>query len=1455
MPSFSKKALSLYLRNGCERQFVLSLYTNSERKIRNMPPNQQLRAAPGYAAQAGYAWQDEKVTELKDVFGEENVYVNPVSNGKRPAKTDLLTVLPKVQPHQFIVEAAYNADTSTFRKAMQLDALTDIYGDSVDISSLQPDIIQILPQQYAASDPKTGGLIDSYELGIQPNGETFALEPNDSRLRLRVIDIKLTTEPGAHYFAEVVYYAMTLAAWLIEQNLSDKFVVIGAPAVWPGSHDASELSKQMALWKRKAYQPTAADMAAVVEKEIEIAPIDVFAPRLRRFLCEELPLMLKRSWQDLAWHVDYHCKGCEFLGYPWMKDGVVANNPLHCWPTAESLEHLSRVVGLSRGASEHLRGGNVRDVPTLAATNFASTIFDEHQTLRAKRTTFPYRAIALKNNATSVIPHSGGDALMPRWPDLHIYIFIDYDLSSAITASIVMRAWWLEPLPVGSSLQRHTNQWNQKKGEDEVFLIDERNLPRERKEFLQFLRQLRKILSEVNKWDARDFQDGRRDSKTEHSTYQIYLWDESQRKHLIRLIGRHLSYILIDPQLNNLAWLFPPPELLQYAEDATRMSPITLVSNVVANTVAVPIPHYYRLLDIAQSYRRVGSSAPSIHPLYEEPMSDLIPAERIHEWWNRDPHWLERQEFIAEATQKKALALSLIVSRLEDDLGSSLARQAAPRLARLPRQMSGVAPQSSLWLEYERLNAAIDELEVHTIRSMPPHEREARLKSARLTKRVSGVEEQNALVALSDIVGIPLLSSSDLYIYKMRDASREVNIKPGEFLFALAPEGHYGFLDEHPYPYIKGTSFEKKIFGNTIAEVGMTAVSVVAIDRANGYIALRAAESCYIPQLEQETTLRFSHNVVLDPVHKDFLTRKIKLTIQGIGYPPSAAQDQRTMEALGLSADPLAKKSPPTPAAEILWQASTVCDQFTGRKLDEVYEKLRYHFEHGTAKLDSSQRNAWFESLSRRLSLIWGPPGTGKSYTLRAIVLGAVLDATMRKRSLRLLISANTYTAIDNVLLKLDEDLKILLPDRPYDIVRIQSKWQPQQSAQGAQDTGVLNLILNRAKPTSDIKKLRKRLDKATEILIVGCLPQQIHNLAVAKATPTPQDTIRTWFDLVIIDEATQMDVATSTLIFTKLAANGSCVLAGDDLQLPPIQPAEPPTDLEDVVGSIYNYFRRTQNITPHSLDVNYRSNRTLVEFTKTAGYSSKLTSFSPDLKLNLLPIPSQKPAEWPNELYWSTEWSKFLDPNHPVVCFVYEDTISSQINDFEADAVSSLVWLLNGRLADRLLNMREPNGSIPNPSKNMYTSSSFWHKALGVVTPHRAQMSRIVYRLQQIFPTDSKEEIRGAVDTVERFQGQERDVIIGSFGLGDPDIISAEDEFLYNLNRFNVLASRACAKLIVFVTRSLLDHLSNDVDVLRESHLLKHFAESYCIDPRPIQLGFVKNQVVTYRSGVLRRR
>ena len=102
-------------------------------------------------------------------------------------------------------------------------------------------------------------------------------------------------------------------------------------------------------------------------------------------------------------------------------------------------------------------------------------------------------------------------------------------------------------------------------------------------------------------------------------------------------------------------------------------------------------------------------------------------------------------------------------------------------------------------------------------------------------------------------------------------------------------------------------------------------------------------------------------------------------------------------------------------------------------------------------------------------------------------------------------------------------------------------------------------------------------------------------------------------------------------------------------------------------------------------------------------------------------------------------------------------------------------------------------------------------------------------------------ESIRDAIDTVERFQGQQRDVIVASYTLGDPDQIAEEDEFLLSLNRFNVIAQRARAKLVLLVSQEVIGHLAHDITVLRGSRLLKLYAEGFCNHTRPMTLGVVE--------------
>ena len=675
-PRLTKRAISLFFRVGCERQLLLHLYTDKKsRSALGMPPHQGGRAGLGLVGREGFQWQAHKVRELQGAFGKSNVIQSPhTDSAGRIAPTPLDSVLASLTPYQFLVEGKFSANTSAFQTAVGMLALTDLNDLTLQLGDLQPDLIQVLPPlgQHLADWPD---LAVGYHEEVLPSGHTRLVDPvNDSRVRLRVADIKMTSQPGAHYYAEVVFYSMALAGWLEDQGLLTDYHVVAAPAVVPGSLEDSALLTQVLEWRGVGHVPTEAELSQIFESDLEIAPVEAFAPRLRHLINNTLPRVLQTPWTDTAYHVDYRCRGCEFLGDPHIRDtnGRPTQDPLHCWPTAERANHLSRVFGLSRGAVSVLEGHQVADVPALAQARQSHAAFADHQGLRAKRTVYPSRADALGQGTSTIVPDSGGDALMPRWPDLHVYVFVDYDPATAMTISFGCRAFWREPLPYGSADQHQTQRWGRPSGDTEVFLVDRQGVANEWREFRNLLRHIKRIFREVQAQDQADEVAGRRNRKTRHSSYQIYLWDEAQRRHLVRLVSRYLPKILADKKLRDLAWLFPPPELLTNPEDATRRSPFTLVYDVVRNTVALPNPHHYTLLDVSSTFNVTTITSPTVHPLFRDTLSNLLPPERIHEFWLKRGAWQGTQALIVETAQKKLRALGLVVTTLERQLKDEL---------------------------------------------------------------------------------------------------------------------------------------------------------------------------------------------------------------------------------------------------------------------------------------------------------------------------------------------------------------------------------------------------------------------------------------------------------------------------------------------------------------------------------------------------------------------------------------------------------------------------------------------------------------------------------------------------------------------------------------------------------------------------------------------------------------
>jgi hypothetical protein len=144
---------------------------------------------------------------------------------------------------------------------------------------------------------------------------------------------------------------------------------------------------------------------------------------------------------------------------------------------------------------------------------------------------------------------------------------------------------------------------------------------------------------------------------------------------------------------------------------------------------------------------------------------------------------------LRETVTKQLGALEAITRRLEEDLRPTLQQIALEIRIEPPQRQSGISFDGQLWYGFARLNAALGELEVHQIRAMPPEEREARYRSARLTRRLTGAAEAAALAQLG-IAALPRMR-----VYEMSPESREVKAREGDFSFALAPENMPGFLD------------------------------------------------------------------------------------------------------------------------------------------------------------------------------------------------------------------------------------------------------------------------------------------------------------------------------------------------------------------------------------------------------------------------------------------------------------------------------------------------------------------------------------------------------------------------------------------------------------------------------------------------------------------------------------
>lgn len=434
-----------------------------------------------------------------------------------------------------------------------------------------------------------------------------------------------------------------------------------------------------------------------------------------------------------------------------------------------------------------------------------------------------------------------------------------------------------------------------------------------------------------------------------------------------------------------------------------------------------------------------------------------------------------------------------------------------------------------------------------------------------------------------------------------------------------------------------------------------------------------------------------------------------------------------------------------------------------------------------------SQREAFAAILDSSHRLIWGPPGTGKTHFLALTVLLLHHLWAGEGKHIKVLLTAFTHAAIENCLkmiVKLAQDYPQLARDDSIAITKL-GEWRGNYKPQGIEE--------------------RETWAATEESEVVGGTV-----FAIGK-----EGVLSPHFDMVIIDEGSQLKVAEAAIAVSKLAGkNGRLVIAGDDRQLGPIlkgvypEPGEGEAALfTSIFECLHGQDRNTRAYTSQLYEC-FRMNETLCRFPAQALYGERYRPAGEEIahrRIGLMETraPKSRPAlKRKVRILDSTEKVRMLNPEenspddfvrwavapeYPLTLLVLEGVPALSENPAEAGIVADIATFLR----ENLLSAGEPYQS----------DEAFWQRGLFITSPHHAQIHAIYHELYRRRNWDYPP----FVETVNKMQGQEIDCAIISYGVSDADYALDEGEFIYSLNRLNVAITRARAKTIVCLPAPLL--------------------------------------------------
>ena len=438
-------------------------------------------------------------------------------------------------------------------------------------------------------------------------------------------------------------------------------------------------------------------------------------------------------------------------------------------------------------------------------------------------------------------------------------------------------------------------------------------------------------------------------------------------------------------------------------------------------------------------------------------------------------------------------------------------------------------------------------------------------------------------------------------------------------------------------------------------------------------------------------------------------------------------------------------------------------DLFYTRQKAETFSFAPMRFPY----LNATQEEAVNKVLKAKdVAVVHGPPGTGKTTTL----VEAIYE-TLRRES-QVLVCAQSNMAVDWISEKLvDRGVNVLRIGNPTRVNDKMLSFTYERRFEAHPDYELLWSIrkaireLRAHRKRGDDKfhqKLERLKERATELEIR--INAQLFGEARVIASTLVGSSSRLLegqkFGTLFIDEAAQ---ALEAACWIPIRRVSRVILAGDHCQLPPT--VKSIAALKGGLGkTLMERIVENKPETVTLLKMQYRMNEEIMRFSSDWFYGNQVES-APEVKYRSI-LDLDIPMSWIDTSSWNESSTLFKEQ------FVGESF--GRINKAEAELTLLVLEKYFRKIGkERILDERLD---------------------VGIISPYRAQVQ---YLRRQLKKKEFFKPYRSliSVNTVDGFQGQERDIILIS-------LVRANDEgqigFLRDLRRMNVAITRARMKLII---------------------------------------------------------